>query len=465
MTLLLARVEVDGRQMDVRVAQDRVVEMAERLHPKRDEQVVDARGGALLPGLHDHHLHLLSLAAADASVDCGPPSVSTAEALAAVLQAAASRRRRGAWIRGTGYTERVAGPLDRDVLDRLVRDRPVRVQHRSGALWVLNTAALVAARLDDVDDPDVERDADGRLTGRLWRYDARLRARIATDVPDLAAVGTRLSALGVTGVTDATPDLDAHALSALARARQTGALPQDLLLLGGPDGLDPSPGIAVGARKILLRDHDLPGLDELTDVIAAAHGGRRAVAVHCVTRESLLLTLLALEAAGPLPGDRVEHAAVVPPEARKLLAALGVRVVTQPSFVALRGDDYLADVEADDVAHLYPYASLLAAGVPVAASSDAPYGDVDPWRTIAAAAVRRTRCGVVLGTDERVPAGTALAGLLSPLDDPGGPPRRVHQGGPADLCLLDEPLEKALREPDAGHVRLVLQGGRVTAGG
>src|SRR5579884_2781136 len=40
-----------------------------------DGEAVDARGGALLPGLHDHHLHLRSLAAAVGSVTAGPPEV------------------------------------------------------------------------------------------------------------------------------------------------------------------------------------------------------------------------------------------------------------------------------------------------------------------------------------------------------------------------------------------------------
>ena len=47
-----------------------------------------AAGGALLPGLHDHHLHLFALAAADASLRCGPPEVRNLRALADALDAA-----------------------------------------------------------------------------------------------------------------------------------------------------------------------------------------------------------------------------------------------------------------------------------------------------------------------------------------------------------------------------------------
>ena len=36
----------------------------------------DAKGDALIPGLHDHHIHLNSTAVAINSVICGPPDVS-----------------------------------------------------------------------------------------------------------------------------------------------------------------------------------------------------------------------------------------------------------------------------------------------------------------------------------------------------------------------------------------------------
>ena len=57
----------DGRVRDVRIERDRIAEIADRLAPRPDEDVVDARGGLLLPGLHDHHVHLRALAAASTS--------------------------------------------------------------------------------------------------------------------------------------------------------------------------------------------------------------------------------------------------------------------------------------------------------------------------------------------------------------------------------------------------------------
>ncbi len=460
--LLFTDAEVDGRRVDVRTQGGLITAVALWLERRPGETLVDAAGGALLPGLHDHHIHLLALAAALHSVTLGPPTVrDNAEfdaALADARQAAAT----GAWIRGTGYHESVAGELTRDRLDAIVADRPVRVQHRGGALWILNSVALDAAGLDAETDPDVERDASGRLTGRLWRWDARLRETTAdSPVPDLGVVARRLIGCGITGVTDATPDLDETGMALLAHAVGSGLLPLDVVLLGAPDGPALLTSLRLGPRKLLLSDHDLPGLDELVAQIASAHAARRPVAVHCVTREALLLTLAALDAAGHLEGDRIEHAAVVPTEARGILAAAGLRVVTQPSFISDRGDDYLADVDPQDLPGLYPYCSLLDAGVAVAPSSDAPFGDLDPWRTIAAAASRKTESGRVVGADERVDPRTTLAGYLSRAEDPGGAVRTVRPGEPADLCLLALPLADALEAPSAANVVLVARASRV----
>ena len=447
--LLIQDAQVAGRRRDVRILGGVVAEVGTHLRPRPGEPVLAAGGGALLPGLQDHHLHLMALAAAQESLCCGPPVVTDRRGLMAALRAAPGT----GWLRGTSYHESVAGPLDRAALDALVPDRPVRVQHRSGALWMLNSPGLALLGLERETSPDVERDAAGRLTGRLWRWDSGLRRALGGTLPDLPAAGRLLAGLGVTGVTDATPDLDEQTTTVL----RSGLVPQRLQLLGAPDHL------ACGApRKLHLHDHDLPDFDRLVGWIDQAHGAGRPVAVHCVTRESLLLTLAALEQTGGAAGDRIEHAAVVPDGVAATLARQRLRVVTQPAFVSERGDHYRREVAPEDQPGLYPYASLLAAGVPVAPSSDAPFGDVDPWRAMAAAVSRQTPSGVVLGAHERVAARQVLRGYLSPLQDPGGPPRRVRPGVPADLCLLHVPLQEALRAPSRELVRLVLIAGQVS---
>ena len=278
------------------------------------------------------------------------------------------------------------------------------MQHQTGSLWVLNSLALDA--LGEGDDPaGLERD-----TGRLWRGDAWLRSRIGADLPPLAPIGARLAAYGITALTDASVTTDAAAAEILANAHRRGDLPQRLMLMsGGPLAAPADGAFAVGPLKVLLDDHSLPDFDDFAARIAAARVQGRAVAVHCVTAAELALSLAVFEAAGAQIGDRIEHGGVIPPDAVDVLRRLGLAVVTQPAFIRERGDRYAADVDPADQPDLYRCRSLLDAGVPVAASSDAPYASPDPWVGIAAAVHRTSRGGAVLGAGERVSPARALS--------------------------------------------------------
>ena len=454
--LLIRNCEVDGiGQLDVRIRAGVIVEIASSARPD-GEELIDAAGGALIPGLHDHHLHLFALAVDLQSVSCAPAVLRDRDALAATLRSAAA----AGPVRATGYFETVAGPLDRDLLDALVPDVPVRVQHRSGAVWFLNSTALSAAGLLDSTDPAVERDVNGRSTGRVVRGDHLFRGE--AEFPDLSGVGQLLASYGVTGVTDATPRLDIDAVMALHAAQDSGALPQRMLLLGAPLEAERARGVP---WKIVV--DELVGLDPvgLVDEILAAHDAGRPVAIHCTSRSETVLAVTTLLDVGPLPGDRLEHAGVLPRDLDAGLARAGVTVVTQPHFISERGDDYLMNVEPDDHDLLYRCGSLVEAGVPVAAGTDAPYGGPDPWAAMAAAVSRRTTNGTIIGEPERVSARRALDLFLGSPLAPGGPPRRIAVDGPADLCLLSAPLDEVLIEPSSDHVTATLIAGRVCEAG
>jgi predicted amidohydrolase YtcJ len=166
------------------------------------------------------------------------------------------------------------------------------------------------------------------------------------------------------------------------------------------------------------------------------------------------------DAAGARSGDRIEHGGVIHEGAIHRLMALDLTVVSQPAFIAERGDRYGANVPPAEQQDLDRCASLRAAGVPVAASSDAPYATPDPWAGIAAAIGRRTAAGLTLGAAERVTPAAAMSLYLDDAAAPGRRPRRVAVGAVADLCLLNTSLKGALAAPDAGLVRATLVGGR-----
>lgn len=452
--MILRNVEIEGRGgVDVRLAAGRIAEIGPRLAGRGEE--LDGQGGALIPGLADHHIHLLALAAQAASIDVA--GAADGDQFAERVARAAAARPAGAWLRVTGYHERIAGDLTREALDRLAPAHRLRVQHQTGALWVLNSAALSSVCGDDAPE-FVEPGA-----GRVWRGDAWLRGRIGAEPPPLADLGRELAGYGITAVTDASVTTDAEAAAHLAEAARKGALPVRLTLMsGGPLDAPPDAAFSVGPVKVLLDDHALPDLDDFIGRIGQARAWKRPVAVHCVTAGELALTLAAFETAGARAGDRIEHGGVIPLEAIPQLKALGLTVVTQSAFIRERGDRYAADVPEEEHRDLYRCASLKRAGVPVAGSSDAPYASPDPWAGMAAATTRRTLGGRLMGEAERVSAEAALGLYLGAPHDPGGTPRRVAVEAPADLCLLDRPLRDALAEPASEAVRATLLAGRLT---
>jgi predicted amidohydrolase YtcJ len=267
----------------------------------------------------------------------------------------------------------------------------------------------------------------------------------------------------VTGITDCTPSNTADSFALLARAIDDGTLPLTIAITGAPglaaSGPPPAP-LRRGPAKIVIPDHELPALDDLRQMFQTARRAGLPVAVHCVTRAALFLALAVWREVGSVPGDRLEHASVTPLEVVDELAGLALTVVTQPAFVAERGDAYLEEVEPDDRGDLYRCASLLDGGVAVGGSTDAPFGPDDPWLAMRAAMERRSARDRPVGSDRVLDAAAACALFLGPLERPGGPSRRVEVGAPADLCLLDVGLALALRQPSSDHVAATVAGGR-----
>lgn len=448
-----------GRCADLRIADGCISDIASGLRAEAGEPVVNAGGAALLPGLHDHHLHLFSLAAALDSLPCGPPQVHTAAELASALAARDRELAAGEWLRGFGYHESVGGELDREALDALLPHRPLRLQHRSGRLWLLNSAALAQLEQPDGDDPLERR--DGQATGRLYDADDWLRSHLPRQRRSLARVSQLLAQYGVTGVTDTTPQNNLASWAGFAAAQARGELKQKLMLMGDAslDAVADAPRLLRGAHKFHLHEHDLPPFDALVAAIRCSHQHHRPAAFHCVTRTDLVFALNALREAGVLNGDRIEHASVLPPELLSELAALRLTVVTQPHFIAERGDAYLADVARDDQPWLYRLCGLLEAGVPLGGGSDAPFGDANPWSAMQAAVTRRTTAGQLISVAEALRPEQALALFTTAATTPGGAPRGLTVGAEADLCLLDRCWADARPDLAAVRVRLTLRDG------
>lgn len=436
--MLIRNAEIyGGGSGDLRCEDGRIAAIG-ALPPYPDEQVFDAGGGALLPGLHDHHIHLSAMAARRNSVLCGPPDVRGPNDLAAALA-----RPGDGWIRGVDYHESVLGCLpDAATLDGFIADRPLRMQHRTGRMWFFNSLGLATLLSRADPSPGLEREG-GLFTGRLFDADDWLQEALRSTPPDLSQVSKELSRYGVSGITDMSPRNDNAVAAHFARQQKEGRLRQNLMLAGALSlGQAEAASWALGPFKLHLHEAHLPPFDETLARICAAHDQGRAVAVHCVTEVELVFTLALFEAAGTIRGDRIEHASVSSPELVARIAALDLQVCVQPHFIAERGDRYLLDVEPRHQAGLYRLRSFSEAGVPLAGGSDSPYGSADPWRAMSAAVSRRTLNGAVIGEEEALSPEEALAlYLVDPVDLTRQ--RKLAVGEAADLCLLDRPWTQA----------------------
>jgi predicted amidohydrolase YtcJ len=427
---------------------------SELLHPQLKH--IDARGAALLPGLHDHHIHLAGLAARSASVWCGPPDVMSAEALANKLEAQPG----SGWLRGIGYHESVMGLPDAGALDELVPHRPLRLQHRSGRMWLLNSPAL-AALLDRAEPPQgLERQA-GIYTGRLFDEDQWLRATLGSVPPEFAEVSATLARFGVTGITDMSPRNDAAIAAHFAAQHACGSLQQNCWLAGELSlAQAPAGSWHLGPAKLHLHENALPSYVDALAFVVAAHAQGRALAIHCVSEVELVFTLALLEEAGTMAGDRIEHASIASPELVARIAGLGVAVCVQPHFIHERGDRYLLDVDPRHHGDLYRVASLSSAGITLAGGSDAPFASADPWEAMAAAVSRRTHDGQVIGVGEALSPEQALQLYLN-LPDDLSRQRRIAVGEPADLCLLNRRWAEARDQLGSHLVRATIVAGAI----
>jgi predicted amidohydrolase YtcJ len=408
--------------------------------PKLDRasEEIDGRGRLLLPGLHDHHLHILAQAARRQSVDLA--GLTGTDEVANRLRTSPGN----GWIRAVGYDERAAGIPDAALLDRWVEHRPVRLADRTGALRVLNSLALKQLQGLAL-PPGAERNAAGQPTGRFWREDRWLAQALPQTLPDLEAEGRSLAALGVTALTDATAHNGPEEARILA-----DAVPQRLTLMGS-EALVVGVGYRLGPLKLDLDERDLPAVDELAHRIAAARASSRAVAAHCVTEAELAIYLASLEAAGGArPCDRIEHGGLIPAAFVPVIADMGLQVVTNPAFIHDRGDRYAATINPEVWEELYPAAGLLHAGIAMLAGSDAPYASADPWLAMRAACVRRTAGGLVLGPGQRINAITALRLYCS---------EDITPGKAADLILCEGTLSEVLTDLSAERLQLTMIAG------
>jgi predicted amidohydrolase YtcJ len=142
-----------------------------RPHLTDRTRVIDLAGNTVLPGFFDMHVH--PTGAGLAEMQCRLPHGSSPEAIFAITEVYARKRKPGEWITGRAYEAASFGdtPPHKSMLDAIAPDNPIYFQDISGhSGWANSLALQLAGITRDTPDPPngiIERDLDGEPTGLL----------------------------------------------------------------------------------------------------------------------------------------------------------------------------------------------------------------------------------------------------------------------------------------------------------
>ena len=183
-------------------------------------QVIDLDGDAVLPGLHDSHVH--ALFAGLEQYQCGFAAGASPEAIADAISACVAASNAGDWIQGGNWVAAVFDPgqQNKSFLDALAPDNPVLLNDEAHhSLWVNSRALKLAGINRETPDPDggiIERDASGEPNGLLRESAARIVQSVVPPASDelrrdaLILATNQMLSFGITSFTVAsvrTPDI------------------------------------------------------------------------------------------------------------------------------------------------------------------------------------------------------------------------------------------------------------------
>jgi predicted amidohydrolase YtcJ len=475
--VLLRRVRAGlrGPLVDVRLAGGAVAAIGSG-EPAGGALVIDGRGGTLLPGLVDAHVHAAQWASSRRRV---PLDAATSAREAVDLVVRAARADPGEVVTGAGFRDGLwPDAPHKDLLERALPGQPVALfSNDLHTVW-LSPAALRLVGRDHPTGVLVEDDCY-QATSALPAAGVELLDRWVLEAVEAAA------ARGVTGIADyeyadtvadwtrrlaagppavrVTCVIARHLLDgAIARGHRTGDP------VAGADGL-----LTVGAYKLFVDGslntrtaycHDpYPGMDshgrlelppeELVPLMERAHRHGIQPAVHAIGDRATAIALDAFARVG-CPG-RIEHAQLVHPDDLARFAALGITVGIQPAHAP--DDRDVADrYWAGRTGRAFPYADLLAAGARLEIGSDAPVSPLDPWDGIASAVTRSDDGRPPWHPEQAIPLAAALRAA-------SGGRAGVRVGDPADLVVVaTDPGEVAPYELRDIPVTATLVAGRPT---
>lgn len=464
---------------------------------KPEDEYYDLGGRTLMPAFMDAHGHFSGYA--NSLLQVSLEQAASLDEICEAIRAFVTERdlQPGQWVIAKGYDHNRLAERShptRELLDKACPDHPLIVQHQSSHMGSANSFALEQLGIhDDTPSPEGGRieKKDGRLTGYL-EENAFVQALMKVPAPSakefLAAVEEaqrRYASYGITTMQEgmlpssALPfyDLilknDALWLDDVAYADvreldavcghfpARGEYRKHFRLGGCKMFLDGSPQSRTAwVREPYLGTTDC-GYPVLTDeqayeYVRSAVLHKMQLLTHCngdAAAAQLLAAYRLAYAEHPYAADLrpvMVHAQLLGLDQISQVRECGVI----PSFFVAHvyhwGDTHIRNLGLERASRISPAGTALREGIPFTFHQDAPVIEPDMLETVWCAVERKTKSGVVLGEDQRIPVEEALRAVTVNAAWQYGEELRkgsIELGKQADFALLSkDPLSV---DPDA----------------
>lgn len=464
---LAEAVAIRGNKV-VRVGTNREIQRLRRAQTT----VIDAKGGAVVPGFNDAHAHFISGGLSLGQINL--LEATTLDEIKDTIRIWSEVHPERTWITGRGwYYQPFAGALPtRQLLDSLVPDRPAYLVAYDGHTGWANSQALKLAGITRhtanprngviVKDPRTGEPSGALKEAAMALMTAAAPQPTAEDrAAAIRAAVVEAHGLGITSVQNAGGT--AEDLELYDRLRKRGELPlrvyQALTVSGEVTEADlarlaavrerfaDDPLLKTGAVKLVadgvIESHTAAMLEPYSNKAGSTGDARftaeqlnKTVALldrdgwqlmtHAIGDAAVRMTLDAYEAAAkanPTPErgrrHRIEHIETVDPEDVARFGTLGVIASMEPVHATpspTPGDVWSTNIGAERAARGWLWASIAKAGGRLAFGSDWPVMTLDPLAGLHVAVNRTTAEGLPKGgwlPAERLPIRKAVDAYTS----------------------------------------------------
>jgi predicted amidohydrolase YtcJ len=388
-------------------------------------------GGVVLPGFCDSHIHLLNYGMLLRTLDLS--KVRSIEEMKKRVEITSLREKENSWILGRGWDDeklredRYPNKYDLDE----ATSHPVLLKRVCGHVAVANSKALTFAGItQDTPDPEggiIVRDSNGVPNGVLKERAIELMEKVVPQSVNetrkaLTTASRQLLKLGITSIHCIVSD--SNELVELRKLKDDGEILQSIYAIvplalfdqltdlglsteKGPEGfriggvklfLDGSLGARTAALNAPYGDE--PGSsgmltmnrEHLERVVVKAREAGFQLCIHSIGDRAVELATQVLDASFSIRNcreqrHRIEHASLVTEESIRKMRSLGIIASVQPRFIF--SDSWARQrLGPERLQNLYPFGTMSRKGIVLAAGSDCPVEDPNPFEGIWSAITR-----------------------------------------------------------------------------